>query len=199
MPPTHGGDFKQVKICHLIDDAYSISLTPALILECMTGDLTSLLNYPPNGIPLTGKQLVILMYDIVSAYVECHRLGFVHRDAKPGNTLTWSDGRNVWAKIGDFGSAISLRSEPVLWDATKPSIPGTALYRPPEVWYYCDKMDYLFGALPSERDHLTQFESDNLMRKRREYKTLTCDPALDAWGVGCIIAWYKFHTSWVFF
>lgn len=61
---------------------------------------------------------------LVRALKQLHRLGIVHRDIKPANLLILSGGR---LRLGDFGSAIDVSSEPAVTRT------GTEGYMAPEV------------------------------------------------------------------
>lgn len=106
-----------------------------LVYDAVTdGDLTYLVmefvegpSLARCGLPLTPAQAAAVGVQAAEALGVAHRLGFVHRDVKPGNLLLDATG---WVKVVDFGIARVLHEPSGL---TSPSVGmGTARYVAPE-------------------------------------------------------------------
>jgi WD40 repeat protein len=80
-----------------------------------------------DGTPWPAKKAAALVEPLARAIAEAHRLGFVHRDLKPGNVLVGDDGT---PKITDFGLAKVLTGEGGL--TASESILGSPSYMAPE-------------------------------------------------------------------
>jgi serine/threonine-protein kinase len=82
----------------------------------------------------TVDQSLAIIDEVLSGLVAAHRLGFVHRDIKPGNIVVSSEGQ---VKVLDFGLARRFKTadthELGLEGSTMPGRPmGTANYMAPE-------------------------------------------------------------------
>lgn len=172
----------EVKICRqlrvasryfvtIVDWTHSTDPTPSIVFECLDFDLLKGIRENFFG----GRRQVLIMQDVLDAYTALHKLGIVHRDAKPDNVLIWFDEDHLpRAKIGDYGLAISRTETDVrMKDARQDHTPGIALYRSPEVWsYHIQVRD--FRKWPYD--------------KQVEYRDVCFSPAVDIWGVGCTFA-----------
>jgi cell division cycle 2-like protein len=81
-----------------------------------------------TGRPFTEPEARSLMLQITSGAAEMHGHGIVHRDIKPENVLVDGAGN---AKIGDFGSAMSVAGHVISADAYYAA--GTTQYSAPEM------------------------------------------------------------------
>lgn len=142
----------------------------ALVLKWMPSDLNSLL----AAYPLEGFQSIDLMLDIIEAVQHLHRCGTIHRDMKPANILVDANpNRGFYALVGDFGLSHLAGIK-----GTNPDnylIPGTPLYKPPELMRYPRPA---WHRVPT-RTMPGELDESYLQRCR--------SPAVDAWAVGCIL------------
>ncbi len=77
-------------------------------MEYVAGtNLETLAMSEPGRYPI--NQACRLTCQILAALAEAHKLGFVHRDIKPGNILIGSTPEGLTVKISDFGLAKSFR------------------------------------------------------------------------------------------
>ncbi len=114
-------------ICTLFDVG-SQDGTHYLVMEYLEGE--SLAERLARG-PLPIDQALQTAIEIADALREAHRLGFIHRDLKPGNIMLTKAG----AKLMDFGLAKLREPDPKdlpTLSKTATGIVGTAAYMSPE-------------------------------------------------------------------
>ncbi len=98
---------------------------PYIVMELMPGPtLQDLLD--SDG-PLSPRQAVAKILDVIEGLREAHRLDVIHRDVKPSNCFLEANGR---VKIGDFGLSRSLSGG--LHITRTGAFLGTVLYAAPE-------------------------------------------------------------------
>lgn len=97
-------------------------------------DLYGLL-YKPNINPLTVKQTLSYMRQLLLAMIECQKKEILHRDLKPANLFITRD--NI-LKVGDFGLARKYRND----DTKYTSKVITLFYRAPELLLGCQSYQY---------------------------------------------------------
>lgn len=95
---------------------------------------------------LPEKDIMIIMYQSLAGLAHMHKHGYFHRDLKPENLLCNGD----IVKLGDFGLAREIESEPPLTDYV-----STRWYRAPEILLrsttYNYKVDiFALGAIMAE-------------------------------------------------
>ena len=79
------------------------------------------------------SRVVHLVKQICSSLAEAHRMGLVHRDVKPANTMLCERGGNYdVVKVLDFGLVKELRSESEAGVTGMGLVVGTPLYMAPE-------------------------------------------------------------------
>lgn len=101
-------------------ESFQIGNLECLVLHyCDGGDLENYLKGKP---PLTSKEYIYFLKQLVNAFTELHRHQIMHRDFKPANVLVSHD----TLMIGDFGFASMDQSS----STTKL---GTPLYSAPEI------------------------------------------------------------------
>ncbi|MFC3928344.1 Stk1 family PASTA domain-containing Ser/Thr kinase [Streptococcus caprae] len=74
-----------------------------LAMEYVDG--SDLKKYIQDNAPLSNKEVIRIMNEILSAMTLAHQKGIVHRDLKPQNVLLTKDGT---AKVTDFGIAVAF-------------------------------------------------------------------------------------------
>ena len=83
------------------------------------------------GGPLSMKQAVPLIHDMVAALSAAHELGIVHRDFKPNNVMLVGEGSdNQRAVVTDFGLALNIAPDAA--DGSALAAGGTPAYMAPE-------------------------------------------------------------------
>ncbi len=83
--------------------------------------------------PLAPGRVARLAEQLVAGMGEAHRLGYVHRDLKPGNVMVFGPPGSQTAKILDFGIVASLHDRTDDTRLTKTGyIVGTPIYMAPE-------------------------------------------------------------------
>jgi cell division cycle 2-like protein len=106
------------------DNSYSLIMEHAgLSLDRVLGD-----HMGRTDRPFTEPEARRLMLQLTSGAAEMHGHGIVHRDIKPENVLVDAAGN---AKIGDFGSAMSVAGHIISADAYYAA--GTTQYSAPEM------------------------------------------------------------------
>lgn len=101
-------------------ESFQLGTLECLVLHyCDGGDLENYLKGKP---PLTSKEYIYFLKQLVNAFTELHRHQIMHRDFKPANVLVSHD----TFMIGDFGFASMDQSV----STTKL---GTPLYSAPEI------------------------------------------------------------------
>ncbi|MFL5340187.1 MAG: protein kinase domain-containing protein [Gemmataceae bacterium] len=99
---------------------------PYIVMELMPG--TTLADLVAERGPLSPKDAVTRILDVIDGLREAHRLGVIHRDVKPSNCFLDADGR---VKVGDFGLAKSQADEDSNLTRTGGFV-GTVLFAAPE-------------------------------------------------------------------
>ncbi|MFF8845022.1 protein kinase [Streptomyces sp. NPDC015127] len=97
-----------------------------LVMELVEG--RSLAEELADGGPLAPERVAAVAAQAAAGLVSAHRQGIVHRDIKPGNLLSDTEGV---VKIGDFGIARFV-DDPSAALTTAGQIVGTSLYLAPE-------------------------------------------------------------------
>jgi serine/threonine protein kinase/regulator of sirC expression with transglutaminase-like and TPR domain len=100
-----------------------------LTMELLQGN--TLTAYLHQHGPMSLRQALPLIGQMISALSAAHQLGIVHRDFKPGNVMLIDEANQKVVKVTDFGLARSLRPE----DNTTFShaeVVGTPSYMAPE-------------------------------------------------------------------
>lgn len=111
-----------------IFDAVPDPVAPYVVMEYVPGTTLRAFCQPGHLLPL--EQIVEIGFKCAMALGYCYRQGLVHRDVKPANILTLTQGHNTEIhdiKLTDFGSALNLTS-----DATQVHRVGSLAYMSPE-------------------------------------------------------------------
>jgi serine/threonine protein kinase len=104
--------------------------TPYLVMELLEGE--SLEERLGRSGPLSPQDAVVVTKQVANALDEAHRLGIVHRDIKPANIFLMRSGRDLFAKVLDFGIAKDVESADPS-NITKTGVMlGTPTYMSPE-------------------------------------------------------------------
>ena len=83
--------------------------------------------------PLEQRRSALILEQLTAGLAEAHRLGYVHRDLKPGNVIVVGPPGEERAKILDFGIVASLRDTNTEDRLTRTGfIVGTPIYMAPE-------------------------------------------------------------------
>jgi hypothetical protein len=98
---------------------------PYIVMELMPG--SNLQERVEQKGPMSVKDAVAAILDVIEGLQEAHRYGVVHRDVKPSNCFLDADGR---VKVGDFGLAKSLVGPQQLTQSG--AFLGTLLFASPE-------------------------------------------------------------------
>ncbi len=102
-----------------------------LIMELLDG--ITLRERIEQSAPLTSDHAGRILEELTSGLAEAHRLGYVHRDLKPGNVILTGPFGKEQVKILDFGIVASLREGKDKERLTKTGyIIGTPTYMAPE-------------------------------------------------------------------
>ncbi|MBK8937885.1 MAG: protein kinase [Polyangiaceae bacterium] len=103
--------------------------TPFLVMELLEGESLSERLHREGALPPMDAAAVISQ--VAKALSEAHRVGVIHRDIKPGNIFLTRAGRDLFAKVLDFGIAKDV--EMVTSSSTKTGLMlGTPQYMSPE-------------------------------------------------------------------
>lgn len=111
-----------------IFDAVPDPVAPYVVMEYVPGTTLRAFCQPGHLLPL--EQIVEIGFKCAMALGYCYRQGLVHRDVKPANILTLTQGHSTEIhdiKLTDFGSALNLTS-----DATQVHRVGSLAYMSPE-------------------------------------------------------------------
>lgn len=108
-----------------LEESFQDELFLYMVMEYMPGGDLGSLDPDQEGIP--EDQARFYAAELVLALDELHRMGYVHRDVKPGNVMIREDGH---VRLADFGSAGRLDSKTGLV-FSKSSV-GTPDYISPE-------------------------------------------------------------------
>jgi len=104
--------------------------TPFLVMELLEGE--SLADRLQREKALPPQETALVIGQVAKALSEAHRLGVVHRDIKPGNIFLTRSGRDLFAKVLDFGIAKDT-AENTQSSSTKTGFAlGTPQYMSPE-------------------------------------------------------------------
>ncbi len=118
-------------IVRVIDHGRSSAGLVYLAMEHAEGE--SLKDYLQQHSPLPANKALHICEQIALGLAEAHRLGYVHRDLKPGNIIINSSTPLPSVKILDFGIVSSLREQDTEDRLTKTGyIVGTPTYMAPE-------------------------------------------------------------------
>jgi hypothetical protein len=98
---------------------------PYIVMELMPGKTLEDVVAREGRLPV--RKAVVGILDVIDGLSEAHRLGFVHRDVKPGNCFVDAQGH---IKVGDFGLVRSLLGDARL--TRTGSFVGTPLFASPE-------------------------------------------------------------------
>eukprot|EP00758_Cryptobia_borreli_P012181 Tbor_TRINITY_DN5723_c3_g4::TRINITY_DN5723_c3_g4_i1::g.20538::m.20538/K02206/CDK2; cyclin-dependent kinase 2 len=121
-------EIKHRNVVHLLD-VLCLDRKLILVFEFLNQDLKALMDSRPS--PFEGRQLKILMYQLVDGILACHSRRVIHRDMKPQNILVANDGLTL--KIADFGLARAFR----IPTCTYTHEVVTLWYRAPEILLGC--------------------------------------------------------------
>jgi len=103
--------------------------TPFLVMELLEGE--SLADRLRRHGALPPSEVVLVVSQVAKALSEAHQLGVVHRDIKPPNVFLIQSGRELFAKVLDFG--IAKDTDSAGGNATKTGFAlGTPQYMSPE-------------------------------------------------------------------
>lgn len=122
----HLTELKQVDAKHVVRllDVYQDEENVCLEMEyCTKGSIESI----QSSIPLSQKQILIFVRQLINALKEVHALSIYHGDIKPGNVLV-TEGDIL--KLGDFGNSSKV-SGPATGCFTKTATP---MYAAPEIF-----------------------------------------------------------------
>jgi len=111
-----------VKLFQLIHEQHELFF----VFEYCPMDLHQLtMKRREQNVPFTNKEVLTMIYELLSALQHLHRHGFFHRDIKPENLLVTE---NHVIKVADFGQSREIRNRPPFTDYV-----STRWYRAPEV------------------------------------------------------------------
>ena len=116
-----------------LEETLWIDETFSVILEfCELGDLNGYLN--EQGC-LGEEEAISLLHPIATALSTLHTSGYIHRDLKLSNILLkyHRDGQTIIPKLGDFGSAVSLKGGAGVYPKVQEELVGTLAYMAPEL------------------------------------------------------------------
>ncbi len=99
---------------------------PYIVMELMPG--ITLADIVDESGPLSIRQSVDNILDVIEGMIAAHRIGVIHRDVKPSNCFVDADNT---VKVGDFGLSKSLGSSDVSLTQTG-TFMGTPSYSAPE-------------------------------------------------------------------
>lgn len=100
---------------------------PYIVMELMPG--RTLKDLVDEGGPLTQREAITRILDVIDGLLEAHRVGMIHRDVKPSNCFLTADNR---VKVGDFGLSKSLAVARDQNLTQTGAFLGTVLYASPE-------------------------------------------------------------------
>lgn len=100
---------------------------PVITMELLPGG--TLRDRVLAGGPLPIPEAVAAVMDIIGGLDAAHAVGILHRDVKPSNCFTDSDGA---VKVGDFGLSISTLARDVRHEVADSGFQGTPQFAPPE-------------------------------------------------------------------
>lgn len=139
--------------CVFVKAADESNGQPYIVMELVTGQ--TLKDLVIDGQPVSIRQAVQAILDVLDGLEEAHAHGLIHRDIKPGNCYLEANGR---VKLGDFGLARSSSDES---DLTRTGeFIGTPLFASPEqvkgypidhtsdVYSVCATLYFLLTGLP---------------------------------------------------
>jgi hypothetical protein len=98
---------------------------PYIVMELMPG--VTLADFVEKNGPLSPREAVGCILDVIEGLQEAHRRGLIHRDVKPSNCFIDTGGR---VKVGDFGLSKSLVQDGRLTQTG--AFLGTLLFAAPE-------------------------------------------------------------------
>jgi len=106
-----------------------------IVMEfCAGGDLNDRLECSRGEAPLTERQHISFLEQLVAALKHVHAAGILHRDMKSSNVLVTRSDKAV--KLADFGlSTLGLSPRRLTTSPRRMSRCGTAMYMAPEVAY----------------------------------------------------------------
>jgi len=101
------------------------------VLErCRGGELRERLS-GPNRRPFTERTVASVMRAVLRTLAQCHAVGILHRDIKPGNFLFVDESDEARLKAVDFGLAVPFQPSDLPMDLG--SFDGTPWYMAPEM------------------------------------------------------------------
>src|SRR5262245_35382225 len=100
---------------------------PYIVMELMPG--RTLKDVVDKDGPLTPREAITRILDVIDGLLEAHRVGMIHRDVKPSNCFVTADDR---VKVGDFGLSKSLAVGRDQNLTQTGAFLGTVLYASPE-------------------------------------------------------------------
>lgn len=105
--------------------------TVFLITEFVNGmDAGKLAKHRGGRLPI--DEAIAITTQTLSALDHAHGLGFVHRDIKEQNILVTGEGREILAKLTDFGLSKSYQETGMSGVTMVGDVAGTIAYMPPE-------------------------------------------------------------------
>ncbi|CAE7688735.1 CDKD-1 [Symbiodinium sp. KB8] len=173
-------EMKHPNIIELIDVFPSDNMVLA-VLEFCPSDVETLINDRTILLNLSHVKSILRM--LLLGVQECHKVGYMHRDIKPGNMMFGFDGV---VKLADFGLAAP-------YGTGKPQSPEvvTLWYRAPELLfgasYYTEAVDVwavgcVFAELLLRRPLFPGPPGDTLLQVAEIVRVLG-NPSPDGWKV----------------